>query len=66
MLIDEKNDIDHVEKANAGSVNHEHDAPLMEDWTPEEERAIVKKADWRVFPMLCIVRRPPTAHLPPV
>ncbi|KIW06442.1 uncharacterized protein PV09_02886 [Verruconis gallopava] len=25
------------------------------DWTPEEERSLVRKIDWHVFPMLCIV-----------
>lgn len=25
------------------------------DWTPEEEKAILRKLDFRVFPMLCIV-----------
>lgn len=26
-----------------------------QDWTPEEERKLVWKIDWRVFPMLCFV-----------
>lgn len=25
------------------------------DWTPEEEKLILRKLDFRVFPMLCIV-----------
>ncbi|OAL36510.1 hypothetical protein AYO20_04126 [Fonsecaea nubica] len=29
--------------------------PSTPDWTPEEERALVQKLDWRVFPMLCVV-----------
>lgn len=55
MLIDEKNNVDHVEKASNPIATHDRDIHSEQDWTREEERAIVKKADWRVFPMLCIV-----------
>ncbi|OAF99295.1 MFS general substrate transporter [Paraphaeosphaeria sporulosa] len=55
MLIDEKTDVDHVEKAHIPPAHSDNDATPEQDWTAEEERAIVKKADWRVFPMLCIV-----------
>ncbi|KAH6614012.1 major facilitator superfamily domain-containing protein [Boeremia exigua] len=55
MLVDEKNDVDHVEKAYDSPSPRERDLHPEQDWTHEEEQAIVKKADWRVFPMLCIV-----------
>ena len=55
MLIDEKNDVDHVEKAYNSTAAQSRDIHPEQDWTQEEERAIVRKADWRVFPMLCIV-----------
>lgn len=55
MLVDEKQDIDQVEKACDSPLPQDHDTNPEQDWTQEEERAIVKKADWRVFPMLCIV-----------
>ncbi|KAL2429095.1 MFS transporter prlL [Exophiala dermatitidis] len=54
----------HVEKTDdASSVasttrKDEEAAPEVnpdQDWTPEEEAALVKKVDWRVFPMLCVV-----------
>lgn len=55
MLVDEKNDVDHVEKAYDSTAVRDWDIHPEQDWTQEEERAIVKKADRRVFPMLCIV-----------
>lgn len=55
MLIDEKNDVDHVEKAYESTEVQDRDNHPEQDWSAEEERAIVKKADWRVFPMLCLV-----------
>lgn len=55
MLADEKQDVDHVEKAYDSPPPIDRDIHPEQDWTQEEERAIVKKADWRVFPMLCIV-----------
>ncbi|KAL1605513.1 hypothetical protein SLS59_003315 [Nothophoma quercina] len=55
MLADEKQDVDHVEKAYDSPSPIDRDIHPEQDWTQEEERAIVKKADWRVFPMLCIV-----------
>jgi hypothetical protein len=55
MVLDEKNDVDHVEKAYDSTATHDRDSHPEQDWTHEEERAIVKKADWRVFPMLCVV-----------
>jgi hypothetical protein len=55
MLLDEKNDVDHVEKAHDTTAVQGRDMHPEQDWTQEEERAIVKKADWRVFPMLCVV-----------
>ncbi|KAF2631009.1 pantothenate transporter [Macroventuria anomochaeta] len=55
MLVDEKHDVDHVEKAYNSPLPRDRDIHPEQDWTQEEERAIVKKADWRVFPMLCIV-----------
>jgi hypothetical protein len=55
MFVDEKNDADHVEKAYDSTAVTERDIHPEQDWTEQEERAIVKKADWRVFPMLCVV-----------
>ncbi|KAJ4366070.1 hypothetical protein N0V95_000297 [Ascochyta clinopodiicola] len=55
MLVDKKNDIDHVEKACNSTVPRGRDIHPEQDWTQDEEQAIVKKADMRVFPMLCIV-----------
>lgn len=55
MFVDEKQDVDQVEKACDSPLPQDRDINPEQDWTQEEERAIVKKADWRVFPMLCIV-----------
>lgn len=55
MLVDEKHDVHHVEKAYDSPSTRDRDIHPEQDWTHEEERAIVKKADLRVFPMLCIV-----------
>ncbi|KXS95068.1 hypothetical protein AC578_9576 [Pseudocercospora eumusae] len=50
---------DHVEQAAASSDDEANEkgnnGPIVRDWTPEEERKIVWKVDFRVFPMLCIV-----------
>lgn len=54
-MLDEKNEVDHVEKAYASTTVQGPDTHPEQDWTQEEERVIVKKADWRVFPMLCVV-----------
>ncbi len=53
MLVDEKSDVNHVEKAHDSPSPKDRDSHPNQEWTQEEERAIVKKADWRVFPMLC-------------
>ncbi|KAH7398589.1 major facilitator superfamily domain-containing protein [Pyrenochaeta sp. MPI-SDFR-AT-0127] len=50
-MEDEKREVDYAEKAYDDSSANEPEI----DWTPEEEAEIVKKADWRVFPMLCFV-----------
>ncbi|KAF2750122.1 MFS general substrate transporter [Sporormia fimetaria CBS 119925] len=42
-----------LEKSQASSNSSQNG--VERDWTEEEEREIVKKADRRVFPMLCIV-----------
>lgn len=64
MLIDEKNDTDHVEKARGlPDASSDPDVHPEQDWTQEEERAIVRKADWRVFPMLCLVSGHHSIHL---
>lgn len=55
MLVDEKHNVDHVEKAYDSPPPRYRDAHQGQDWTQEEEQVIVKKADWHVFPMLCIV-----------
>ena len=55
MLVDEKHDVDHIEQVYDSPLPGDRDIHPEQDWTQEEERAIVKKADWRVFPMLCIV-----------
>ncbi|OAL54562.1 MFS general substrate transporter [Pyrenochaeta sp. DS3sAY3a] len=54
MPEDEKRDVDLVEKSYDDPSTPSEGRP-EEDWTVEEEKAIVKKADWRVFPMLCFV-----------
>ncbi|KAJ9603253.1 hypothetical protein H2200_012031 [Cladophialophora chaetospira] len=52
-ISDEKRDdaIAHV------FARHDEEVPTPpeQDWTKEEEKALVKKVDWRVFPMLSIV-----------
>ncbi|KAL6703512.1 hypothetical protein ACN47E_009610 [Coniothyrium glycines] len=53
-MQDEKPDVDQIEKAYVVSPVDADEHP-EQDWTPEEEKAIVRKADRRVFPMLCIV-----------
>ncbi|KAK5091318.1 hypothetical protein LTS08_005084 [Lithohypha guttulata] len=35
--------------------DEEQHSTVVQDWTPEEERKLVWKIDFRVFPMLCIV-----------
>ncbi|KAF2787119.1 pantothenate transporter [Melanomma pulvis-pyrius CBS 109.77] len=55
-IMDDKHDIAQIEKTYTNTSSQAGDpAPEQHDWTPEEERAVVRKADWRVFPMLCIV-----------
>lgn len=53
-MSDVKDSNNHVEKVLTNS-SQDAQNPAEVDWTPEEERAIVRKADWRVFPMLCFV-----------
>lgn len=53
MIVDEKQDADHIEKAYDSKSPIGSDIHPEQDWAAEEEAAIVKKADWRVFPMLC-------------
>ncbi|CAG8961792.1 hypothetical protein HYFRA_00006335 [Hymenoscyphus fraxineus] len=38
-----------------GANDKESDVPTAGDWTSEEEKVVVRKADLRVFPMLCLV-----------
>ncbi|KIW71551.1 hypothetical protein PV04_03705 [Phialophora macrospora] len=53
--------VTHVEKSEELlshlSDRNDEEAPTTtaQDWTQDEERALVKKLDWRVFPMLCVV-----------
>ncbi|EXJ63060.1 hypothetical protein A1O7_03505 [Cladophialophora yegresii CBS 114405] len=49
--------VTHVEKSEEASYRNDEEisTPTEQDWTPEEEKALVKKLDWRVFPMLCVV-----------
>ncbi|KAK4608970.1 MFS transporter prlL [Fulvia fulva] len=60
VVLSEK-DIGHTNHLEQVSSNEERkDGDLEQgagqrDWTPEEERKIVWKVDFRVFPMLCIV-----------
>jgi MFS family permease len=54
-LADEKAELGQVEKADSVSSNNAGHVLEGQDWTPEEERKIVRKADLRVFPMLCFV-----------
>ncbi|KAJ4368432.1 hypothetical protein N0V83_006789 [Neocucurbitaria cava] len=54
-MVKEKHDVDYVEKAYDVPIPPEGGEHPEQDWTPEEEKAVVKKADWRVFPMLCFV-----------
>ena len=56
MPADEKGDLSHEEKAYEIPSPADRDTHPEQDWTYEEEREIVKKADWRVFPMLCKFR----------
>ncbi|KIX10367.1 uncharacterized protein Z518_01449 [Rhinocladiella mackenziei CBS 650.93] len=60
--MDEKSlPADHIEKKDetsslsSGQKDEEIPADPNQDWSNAEERALVKKLDWRVFPMLCIV-----------
>ncbi|KAF2678947.1 MFS general substrate transporter [Lentithecium fluviatile CBS 122367] len=50
-IIDEKKEVDQVENTLSLSRSEQDE----QDWTLEEERAVVRKADLRVFPMLCVV-----------
>lgn len=48
----------HVEKTQEAEVPSDassHEDGVTRDWTPEEERKLVWKIDFRVFPMLCLV-----------
>lgn len=54
VMMNEKADADRVEMAYDVAPTDSGDQP-EQDWTAEEEKAIVRKADWRVFPMLCFV-----------
>ncbi|KAI8942847.1 hypothetical protein NX059_000887 [Plenodomus lindquistii] len=54
MLKSEKQEIEHAEEVY-DSTTADNGGHTEQDWTPEEERVIVRKADLRVFPMLCIV-----------
>ncbi|CAO2655022.1 Nn.00g117550.m01.CDS01 [Neocucurbitaria sp. VM-36] len=54
-MVKEEQDVDYAEKAYDAPSPPDGEYHPEQDWTPEEEKAIVKKADWRVFPMLCFV-----------
>lgn len=45
----------HLEKTGVTSDASSQEAGEGRDWTPEEERKLVWKIDFRVFPMLCLV-----------
>lgn len=53
----EKGTAGHIEQVSTGSGGSAKDveSTTTPEWTPEEERKIVWKVDWHVFPMLCIV-----------
>lgn len=55
--ISEKGTTGHIEQLSTGSSGSAKDVEIAtsQDWTPEEERKIVWKIDFRVFPMLCVV-----------
>lgn len=53
-MSDDKDSNGHLEKVLTNSSQNGQTSTEV-DWTPEEERAIRRKADWRVFPMLCFV-----------
>lgn len=60
MALQEEKDNGVLKLEKAGSFDNdgrfdEHAAAPRGDWTPEEERKIVWKVDWHVFPMLCFV-----------
>ncbi|XPS99847.1 hypothetical protein M3J09_009015 [Ascochyta lentis] len=55
MLVSEKHGIDHVDETCNSTPPRDRDFHPEQDWTEDEEQTIVKKADLRVFPMLCIV-----------
>ncbi|KAK4495208.1 hypothetical protein PRZ48_013537 [Zasmidium cellare] len=44
-----------TDSGNDNGIAEKGPAERTQDWTPEEERKIVWKIDFRVFPMLCIV-----------
>ncbi|PPJ59811.1 hypothetical protein CBER1_04326 [Cercospora berteroae] len=52
---------DQIEKTSQTSdekgqiVAEDADGVIVQDWTPAEERKVVKKVDFRLFPMLCVV-----------
>lgn len=53
----EKGTAGHIEQLSTRSNGSAKDVEtaITQDWTPEEERKIVWKVDFRVFPMLCVV-----------
>lgn len=51
---------DHYESkdrsSSDNSVHKDEESPSSQlEWTPEEEKKLVRKVDLRVFPMMCIV-----------
>lgn len=55
MADTEKVPVAHVEKPEPTSDASSQECGVVRDWTPEEERKLVWKIDFRVFPMLCLV-----------
>lgn len=55
--IGEKQTTGHIEhlSTQSSTSDREIEDAAIQDWTPEEERKIVWKIDFRVFPMLCVV-----------
>lgn len=54
--LDEKQTAGHIEHLSTQSGKFAEDrGDAIQDWTPAEERKVVWKVDFRVFPMLCVV-----------